>query len=84
MFNNKVTNIMNIFSIIIAIITVVGRLLSGVHWATDIIGGILISIALLTNFYSVINIKKVNSGINIPELLNEDEIPIDIIKVSNE
>lgn len=84
MFNNKVTKIMNILSIIIAIITVTGRLLSGVHWATDIIGGILISIALLTIFYSIINIKKTNNGINIPELQNEDEIPIDIIKVSNE
>lgn len=83
MFNNKAINIMNILSIIIAIITVIGRLLSGVHWATDIIGGILISIALLTIFYSVINIKKRNSGINIPELQIENEIPIDIIKEQN-
>lgn len=83
MYNNKAVNIMNVLSIIIAFVTVIGRLLSGVHWATDIIGGIFISIALLANFYSVINVKKENKGINIPELQNEDEIPIDIIKVPN-
>ena len=31
-------------------ITVIGRLLSGVHWFTDIIGGVLISISLLALF----------------------------------
>ena len=35
-------------------ITVLGRLLSGVHWFTDIMGGILISIALLSIYKEVI------------------------------
>ncbi|MBR5782588.1 MAG: phosphatase PAP2 family protein [Clostridia bacterium] len=35
------------FAYIVVIITVVGRALSGVHWLTDIIGGVLISAALV-------------------------------------
>ena len=35
-----------------------GRLLAGVHWFTDIIGGILIGGALLMTFYSIIHVIK--------------------------
>ena len=31
----------------------IGRVLSGVHWITDIIGGVLISASLLTLYYSI-------------------------------
>ena len=54
LFNNKITKIANTLSAIIIIVTVVGRLISGVHWFTDIIGGIVISISLLMLFYSLI------------------------------
>ena len=40
-------------AVALAVITVVGRLLSGVHWLTDIIGGALISLALVTLFAAV-------------------------------
>ena len=56
LFNNKITKVMNYLSIIIITITVVGRLISGVHWFTDIIGGILISSGLLMTFYSLLSI----------------------------
>lgn len=48
LFNNKkIYKYINIVSIISMVLIVLGRLLSGVHWASDIIGSIIISIALL-------------------------------------
>lgn len=48
LFNNKkIYKYINIISIISMILIVLGRLLSGVHWASDIIGSIIISITLL-------------------------------------
>ena len=61
LFNNKITKLMNMLSLIIIFITVIGRLISGVHWFTDIIGGIFISIALLMTFHSVIDVIKKNN-----------------------
>ena len=54
--NKQYNKILNIITWIIMIILVVGRLISGVHWFTDIIGGILISMFLLSLFYT--NIEK--------------------------
>lgn len=39
---------------LILVVTVVGRLVSGVHWFTDIVGGVLISITLLSIFAGVV------------------------------
>ena len=61
LFNNKITKFMNILSIAIILITIIGRLISGVHWFTDIIGGSFISIALLMTLYSTINLIKKES-----------------------
>ena len=61
LFNNKITKLMNMLSLVIVMITVIGRLISGVHWFTDIIGGIFISIALLMTLFLIINVKKKNN-----------------------
>lgn len=48
LFNNKkIYKYINIISSISMVLIVLGRLLSGVHWASDIIGSIIISITLL-------------------------------------
>ena len=48
LFNNKkIYKYINIISIISMVLIVLGRLISGVHWASDIIGSIIISITLL-------------------------------------
>ena len=60
LFNNKITKLMNILSLVIILITVIGRLISGVHWFTDIIGGIFISIALLMTLYSLVDAIRNN------------------------
>ena len=60
LFNNKISKFMNILSLVVVLITVIGRLLSGVHWFTDIIGGIFIGVALLMMLYSVLDVVKKN------------------------
>lgn len=48
--NKKYLYVIDTVLIVIAVVTVVGRLLSGVHWFTDIVGGVLLSLALVS-FY---------------------------------
>ena len=60
LFNNKIAKFVNVLSLVVVLITVIGRLLSGVHWFTDIIGGIFIGVALLTTLYSVLDVVKKN------------------------
>lgn len=50
--------VITVASIALTAILVVGRLLSGVHWFTDILGGVLISATLLMLYSAVIDRKK--------------------------
>lgn len=57
-FNRLIKNrnakiIVNTISVVFTILIVVGRVLSGVHWFTDILGGILLSASLVVLYYSV-------------------------------
>ena len=62
----KNKNIRNIIFVVIYVFTafmVIGRFISGVHWLTDIVGGIILSAGLVMLYYSVSsfdmkNIKK--------------------------
>lgn len=50
--NRRLMNLCRVVSILIIFFTVIGRLLSGVHWFTDIIGSLFLSSALVMLFYA--------------------------------
>ena len=56
-FNKKYIKQINIITIILMLIVLLGRLISGVHWISDIIGGIIISITLLSYFKYVYDLN---------------------------
>lgn len=50
--NGTVRKIADIVSISMIVVTFIGRLLSGVHWFTDMMGGLLLGAALVMLYYS--------------------------------
>ena len=56
--NNKIAKFENIISFIIIIMLPLLRFISGVHWFTDIIGGVLLSLSLLLFFKYFVDCKK--------------------------
>ena len=48
--DEKIRRVLKIVFYLVIAVTVLGRLFSGVHWLTDILGGVLISICLLSIF----------------------------------
>lgn len=52
--DRKINIIVRVVSMTIMAVMIIGRLISGAHWFTDIIGGLLISGALIMGLYSVL------------------------------
>lgn len=45
-------------TVLLLTLVFLGRTLSGVHWLSDILGGVIISLTLLTYFYTIVKWKK--------------------------
>ena len=58
--SKKINTAVKIISYAIIAVTIIGRLISGVHWFTDIIGGILISLTLVSLYHSAIKVSEKN------------------------
>lgn len=52
--NDKIKKIISVITIMFSVFMVVGRLVSGVHWITDIIGSILLSAGLFYIYKGVV------------------------------
>ena len=57
-FNNRIKNealkkLISVLIIVFILFTVIGRILSGVHWITDIIGGAMLSSGLVMLYYYI-------------------------------
>lgn len=61
--NKTIRQILNIAFLFIGAFTVLGRILSGVHWFTDIIGGILISTTLVFAYLTITYEKTENNKV---------------------
>ena len=57
-FNKNYIKLINGITIGLMLVVLLGRMLSGVHWASDIIGGVIISLTLLSYFKLVYYWKK--------------------------
>ena len=53
--NKSYLNIVNSFLFILMLLVIFGRLISGVHWLSDIVGGLIISSMLLSYFYTLVD-----------------------------
>lgn len=77
-FHKKIFNLENKLSIFLMITIILGRFISGVHWFSDILGGIFISLALLSSFYTVISSFTHKKVVVEKEEKEEDSLPIPI------
>lgn len=57
MKNNMTSKLTSTIILMFVVFMVVARLLSGVHWSTDVIGGVLISAGLVTMYSYVSSLK---------------------------
>ena len=54
----KASKFLKVIVLVLLTLVIAGRIISGVHWATDILGGVLISTALISVFNMIIDVNK--------------------------
>ena len=60
----------NAFAILFSAFMVIGRLISGVHWATDVVGSVLLSAGLFTAYRASVLIADQRNGLRRKEEAN--------------
>ena len=55
--SDKWLKVTNIITILLLLGVFAGRVVSGVHWLSDIVGGVIISLTLLMYFYTLYDVK---------------------------
>lgn len=63
MKNIKLQRIITVITLFFCIFMVVGRVISGVHWLTDIIGSVLLSAGLFYAYKSACLLRRFNYGV---------------------
>lgn len=58
LFSEKQLSLVRAAAGALVVLSVVGRLLSGVHWLTDIVGAVLLGAALLSGYVSMLQIGR--------------------------
>ena len=56
--SDKYLKIANIVTVLLLLGVFLGRVISGVHWISDIIGGVIISATLLMYFYTLYDTRR--------------------------
>ena len=65
----KLIKIINVIDVILIFAITIGRFISGVHWYTDIVGGLIISLFLIELFRYILSIVKSNHKLSIKKQL---------------
>lgn len=69
--NTKVRNAVNFLCVMFTVFMVSGRLICGVHWFTDILGGLIFSAAMILLYSSLINLVSEKQKTKIEHLSYE-------------
>ena len=56
--NTKLVLCIKIVSLVVMALTIIGRLICGVHWFSDIVGGVLISLAFISFYKELVALKS--------------------------